>query len=406
MKNISRAFALLLVAVLIFAMVPVTYAAEIEAQPGQTLTVKFSFSGVYSVDGQFSYSNKGMFSSVSYDTSTSNMAGSVVNEYLYIYSTNGAQAVSGSVGVVVKVSSSAKPGDRCTITLNYETGDVNGTMSSWKSMSQTVVIPAQSSSEKPTEPKPTEPKPTDPTQPQPTIPTQPTPTTPKPTTPTKPTTPPTDSTETEPVIDYTELLRQIGIAENLKESDYTKSSWAPLAEAVAAGKELLTSDSQADVDAGAEAIAKAISNLVRVNYTDLIAAINAAEQMQQGSTLGQICNRLHDALARAQELLSGEGDQDEIDALAAEINKILAEAQEEMGKMSQPVEVIKEVEKVAEPSGPYCNIPIHKVWPILFFISLGLNLLLLLLLLLLLKKKKKDQKDDTPMVDYDINDDN
>lgn len=404
MKNISRTLALLLVAVLVFMMVPVTYAAEIEAEPGQTLTVSFSFSQAYTVNGQFSYSNKGLFSSVSYDTSSSGLAGNVTNEYLYIYSLS-EEATSGAVKVVVKVSPDAKPGDRCDITLRYETGDIARNMSDPKTTTHTVVIKAPAT--EPTEPQPTEPQPTTPTEPKPTQPT--TPTKPKPTQPTTPTKPkPTDPSETEPEIDYTELLRQIGIGESLNEPEYTKDSWAPLADALEKGRELLDSDSQAAVDAGAAAIAEAIRNLVKLDFGGLDSAVEAANQMQESNTLGQICNRLHDALARAKELKQNGGTQEEIDALAAEIAKILEEAQAalaELTKEPETVEVIKEVTKEVEPSGPYCNIPMHKVWPILFFISLGLNLLLLLLLLLALRKKKKDQKDDTPMVDYDPNDD-
>ena len=401
MKNISRVFALLLVAVLVFVMVPVTFAAEIEAEPGQTLTVKFTVSSAAGTNGEISYSNRGIFSSVNIDISANPAGGQATTEKFYLFpSVNG----NITIGIVVTVKNSAQPGDRCDITISYEdTDDTGNVMTERKYVTNTVVIKA-----KETEPKPTEPQPTTPTKPTPTQPT--TPTKPTPTQPTNPTRPkPTEPTETVPEIDYTELLRQIGIAENLNEPEYTKDSWAPLPPLVEAGKELLTSDSQEAVDAGAAAIAEAIANLVRLNFGVLDDAVNDAEQMTNSNTLGQICNRLHDALARAKELKQNGGSQEEIDALAEEIEKILAEAQaalEELTKEPEPpAEIIKEVTKEVEPTDPYCNIPIHKIWPILFFISLGLNLLLLLLLLLALKKKKKDEKDDTPMVDYDPNDD-
>ena len=68
------------------------------------------------------------------------------------------------------------------------------------------------------------------------------------------------------------------------------------------------------------------------------------------------------------------------------------------------VEVEKEVEVEVEPSDDYCNIKIHYVWPILFFISLALNLGFIALIVVYVVRRKKNQTDDTPLVDYDIDD--
>ena len=53
----------------------------------------------------------------------------------------------------------------------------------------------------------------------------------------------------------------------------------------------------------------------------------------------------------------------------------------------------------------FCNISIHKVWPILFFISLAANVVLVVVLVKKNGTKKKNQVDNTPLVDYDISDD-
>ena len=58
-----------------------------------------------------------------------------------------------------------------------------------------------------------------------------------------------------------------------------------------------------------------------------------------------------------------------------------------------------------EPEGDYCNIKIHKIWPILFFVSLGVNVLMGSVIVALVTRKKKNRKDNTPLVDYDIDDD-
>ena len=89
----------------------------------------------------------------------------------------------------------------------------------------------------------------------------------------------------------------------------------------------------------------------------------------------------------------------------AEIEGIIKEIKEDCpncGK-TEVVEKIVEVEKL--PEGDYCNIKIHKLWPILFFISLGINLVLAGLIIGFLLKRKKNREDDTPLVDYDIEDD-
>ena len=65
----------------------------------------------------------------------------------------------------------------------------------------------------------------------------------------------------------------------------------------------------------------------------------------------------------------------------------------------------KKVEVEVPPKGEYCNIPMHKVWPVLFFVSLAVNVALIVLIIVYISKKKKNQKDNTPLVDYDIADD-
>ena len=51
----------------------------------------------------------------------------------------------------------------------------------------------------------------------------------------------------------------------------------------------------------------------------------------------------------------------------------------------------------------YCNLILHNVWPILFFVSIGANVLIGYMLV---RNTKRRFNDDIPVVDYDINDDN
>ena len=70
-------------------------------------------------------------------------------------------------------------------------------------------------------------------------------------------------------------------------------------------------------------------------------------------------------------------------------------------------EIIKEVIKYVDvlPEGDYCNVSGHKLWPVLFFVSLAISLMLGAIIAVYLIKRKKLRKDDTPIVDYNIEDD-
>lgn len=384
MKKLSRLLSIVMVAAVLLLSMPMT-AHGIEVEPGETYTVRFSYSNIYGIDGNIKFSNRDMLSSVSYDTSKSNLGGSIANDLVYMY---GANEVSGSIGVVVKVSANAKPGDSCTITFTYETSDMDGNMSAWKTSSATITVKEPAT--KPTDPST---KPTDPST--------------KPTTSTTPTKPkPTDSTTdpTTPDIDYSELKRQIGIAEGLKAGDYTTDSWELLDLALAKARVLLYSDSQSEVDAGAKELEDAIAALVRFDTSRLQAAIEEARSLQKEYPIGSLWESLIRELENGGNLLNS-GDQEAVDQCADRIHSLLEEIRKEIANMSQEKTVIEQVRVEVEPEGPFCNIPIHQLWPILFFISAGLNVILIVLIVVIVRKRKKNEKDDMPLVDYDIDDD-
>ena len=76
-----------------------------------------------------------------------------------------------------------------------------------------------------------------------------------------------------------------------------------------------------------------------------------------------------------------------------------------IGKVFIAIEKRKEVPVEVPPTGEFCNIPMHRIWPVLFFISLALNVTLAAVIVVYIRNKKKNQHDDTPLVDYDIFDD-
>ena len=76
-----------------------------------------------------------------------------------------------------------------------------------------------------------------------------------------------------------------------------------------------------------------------------------------------------------------------------------------MDELNTPEIVTQEVRVEVPPTDDYCNIPAHRVWPVLFFCSFALNVALVAVIAIYISRKKKNQKDDTPLVDYDIEDD-
>ena len=153
------------------------------------------------------------------------------------------------------------------------------------------------------------------------------------------------------------------------------------------------------------ALVKVTPAVEPVNYSKLQDAIKSVEQFNASEELSDLFAQLTNAVNNGKALLN-RGDQAAVDAAAARINKILEELNDALNALKkEPETVIKEVEVEVLPKDDYCNIEIHYVWPILFFVSLALNVVLAVAIITMVAKKKKNAKDDTPLVDYDIGDD-
>ncbi len=140
MKSLRKIFSgLLLVSILAVCFATSAFAV-IETEAGKTVTVEFNIESSYGVNGYFEFSNKPMFESVEI-SQDSTLAGEISNDRVYIF---GKESTTVTIKLDVKVVTSAKPGDSCTIKFTYELADKDGNMTGdaagWKEASETVTI--------------------------------------------------------------------------------------------------------------------------------------------------------------------------------------------------------------------------------------------------------------------------
>lgn len=377
--KMKRIIAVLLVLLMVTAMVPVASAAGTVA-PGEkvsdsikTKEACYGANGYITVTGPAKLTAMGPSANVELTGEKSGAA--------FFY---GANEIQQEVTFTLQADSNAKDGDVITVTFDYEWSDAQGNMTV---SSNTWEVTVDVVADEPTDPEPTDPKPTDPepTDPEPTVPVT-----------------PEEPSET---VDYTELKKQIGIAEGLVQGDYTAESWADLEYALAAAKNALFSEDQGVVDAAAKALADAIAALVKMDYSKLEAAMASGEELAANDKVGNLWFELFKAIQEGVKLI-GSGDQEAVDACTAKILDLIEQLKAALAETgAEPEEIIKEVIVEKEPEGDYCNITMHRIWPILFFISLALNVVFIVVIVVAVIRRKKNAKDDTPLVNYDIGDD-
>ena len=377
--KMKRIIAVLLVLLMVTAMVPVASAAGTVA-PGEkvsdsikTKEACYGANGYITVTGPAKLTAMGPSANVELTGEKSGAA--------FFY---GANEIQQEVTFTLQADSNAKDGDVITVTFDYEWSDAQGNMTV---SSNTWEVTVDVVADEPTDPEPTDPKPTDPepTDPEPTVPVT-----------------PEEPSET---VDYTELKKQIGIAEGLVKGDYTAESWADLEYALAAAKNALFSEDQGVVDAAAKALADAIAALVKMDYSKLEAAMASGEELAANDKVGNLWFELFKAIQEGVKLI-GSGDQEAVDACTAKILDLIEQLKAALAETgAEPEEIIKEVIVEKEPEGDFCNITMHRIWPILFFISLALNVVFIVVIVVAVIRRKKNAKDDTPLVNYDIGDD-
>lgn len=182
--------------------------------------------------------------------------------------------------------------------------------------------------------------------------------------------------------DTTKLLDLMAVAEKLRQEDYTAQSWASLDSAMTLARSAVENGSQNEVDSAARQVATAFSQMIRMDFSALNAVLAEAEEWSQTD---ENVDALWDTLmAQLKQLESARksGDQDAVDQLAAQMDRTL-----------------EQLKAKTNGSGN------GTVWMILFIISLLMNVGFVVLVRVRNRHMERVQKDDVPLVDYDIDDD-
>lgn len=361
-------------------------AAAASGTPDETVTVLFAFSDAYGASGGITYSNPDLFSAVSV---SGNLAGAYARDS---FSCNGTEQTTVCVYITATIRSDAKVGESCVISTS-NARYVYNTAGEQVGVSRSETVTVESAPITPTEaPQPTEtPKPTAPTEQV------------KPTGADKPA--PSDGSPS-----YSELLYQIGIAESLDKAAYTSESWAALQNALDTARHLTDSRDQNTVNAGANALANAIAALQPLDFTKLHEALDSTDAFLEENALNERLTALIAAQEAARAMLTS-GSQGDIDAAADALTQALEAVHGELAGIVETVEVPVEVpteitvEVPVEPTTPYCNMQRHTTFTVLLWVSVGLNVVLIAVGVIYAVKRRRNTRNTTPLVDYEISDD-
>jgi len=206
------------------------------------------------------------------------------------------------------------------------------------------------------------------------------------------------------MVDYSELERTISIAKALNKDDYEATAWEAFSLVLEEAENLISSEDQAAVNEAAGNLEKAIATLMGVDQTKLRQALDSVAEHSQNLDLSSLWYEMISVLENAEDQLQS-SDQAAVDEAAAQVESLLeqiAKAEKEAGPAGT---IIQEVPVVVLPTDDYCNTSTHNIWLVLFFIALAMNIALAALIIVYVVRVLKARKDEIPMVDYDIYDD-
>lgn len=365
---------LLSVGVAVSAATPDTQV--IEAAAGETIKIKFSEDDCYGVSGFIKYSNRNLFSSLTVGGTTS--YGRIAEDSFIL--DDGSNMIDCEVVLTVKIADNAKVGDACTVEFyDCELAEENVNFTGRSGYTKTVTVKVIKKAT----------------------------TTKAPTTTKKPTKAPTTTTTAKKPssnLDFSELKKQISIAESLNEKEYTADSWAKLESALKAAKKALKATTQKDINKAADALKQAIAELVKIDASALRELLAQVRDFLENDEKGSLFGDLLAAIEQAEAALES-GDQDAINAAYDALKAAFEALKAKLNEWSDGKVVVQEVEVEAD-CDENCHVwSRHLLWLILLIISAVLNVIFIVLVVLYFIKRKKNAADNTPLVDYNINDD-
>ena len=204
---------------------------------------------------------------------------------------------------------------------------------------------------------------------------------------------------------YSELEKKVAIGNGLNAYDYTKETWTILEKALKNGNSILKgSHGQKVVDDAVAAIENALDGLVKMDYSALDNVVaEVYTKLDENGELYDAWYQLYFAVEAARSQLVS-GDQVAVNEAAERLRGLLEELERCTDPEREPEIVIQEVEVEVLPTDDFCNIPMHRTWPVLFVISAVLNVALIVVLTYVITKRRQTV-DNTPLVSYDIDDD-
>lgn len=206
-------------------------------------------------------------------------------------------------------------------------------------------------------------------------------------------------------LNFDKLNEQIAIAEKLNANDYAIDEWDKLTSALQDAKKARSAKKQTEIDMATATLKAAINDLVKIDYSRLAAAIKAINDYIQSNTFLEIWQNAQTLLGEANNALSSRNQQT-VDTYAQRLEELLIALKQAIADLAGADSVIVENKVPVEPTYDYCNIKSHSIWMVLFWISLAINLAGAVLIFMYFYTKRKKVTDDTPLVDYDITDDN
>lgn len=369
MRFCKKVITLLLVAMLACsASLPAFAANSVQVGAGKSVTVTFTFSNVFNVDGAFAVTDpQGIISDYSVSVSDAGATSATVSGNR-LWASPAAEPVGTTVKAAVKVTikANAPAGAKCTVSFTGIYGDATEAPGNEHDIYQAATITVASGGNQGgnTDPNPGN------------------------------------------KVDYTRLDKLLSTANGLSSPGYTTASWSSLSAALSAARSARSGNDQNRVNKAADDLEAAINGLVEMDYTLLKQALEAVSTFNRQGQLGNSWQALSDAVNQGNAMLNS-GDQAAVDAVADTILNLLDELETRVDGASGNKVVEVPVEKIVEvlPTDDYCNITTHRVWPIAFFVSLAVNVALAVVIVLYVAKRARNRRDDTPLVDYDIGDD-